>query len=484
MLGVPLALVLAAGALVAAVTAVTVAHASDARRLERGGVAVVAEVVDHKGDDTVVVPRYHNGRDVVARAPSDFASEYRRGVRVPIHVDPEDPTRARLAAEPYDATEPITWAAIPLVFAVGFCISRWWSWRRNAATARAGPWWSVSTRRILDGELTTTLGIENHDGDVVCAVRVPNVEPGRGAQDDRLVAAGDAEPGAPIALWDHAGHPIAVSGCARAPEVPVWSVEDESFVDDPVAPVGKEVPADHLIVPLRNYRWASAEPRAEVSDGVVRLFLPAYFGRLPVTTPITNVAVADLTGVEETDAWWNDELLLSRAMSIPYFFTTGPLTQATLLLLFRQPVKVPRLRAVSALAPNIELPFGFFQSRSAEGAHVDGALLRPVAAAEAASALVAAGATRLVAPEEWLRRNRPTLQDPLRTAQLLAQSRRRERLARASNLLCWISVVLAIFAVDDDGSLWPAAVLLAALGGAFTLRVLSRRALRAKGAGV
>ncbi len=93
----------------------------------------------------------------MARAPADFASWYPKGVRFTIQVDPEDPTKARLAARPYDATEPIAWAAIPLGGAVPLVAGRWRSWRRNAATAEAGPWWEASAQVLCYGEVTTTL---------------------------------------------------------------------------------------------------------------------------------------------------------------------------------------------------------------------------------------------------------------------------------------------------------------------------------------
>jgi hypothetical protein len=215
-LALPSVAALAAATLFAVVSATTMANAREARRLERSTVPAVGEVVDHESDDTVVVLRYGSEPGRVARAPADFASWYPKGVRFPIQVDPEDPTKARLAAEPYDATEPIAWAAIPLGVAVPLVAGRWRSWRRNAATAEAGPWWEASAQVLGYGEVTTTLGIKNSDGGLVCTARGLEY---RGDEELIVVVAGQAEPGAPVALWERTGAPITVAAPAEAPQV-------------------------------------------------------------------------------------------------------------------------------------------------------------------------------------------------------------------------------------------------------------------------
>ncbi len=217
-LGVRFAAVLVATVLFTVVAAITVAGAEAARRLERSGVATVGEVVDHEGDDTVVVLRYGDEPGAVTRAPADFASWYPRGIRFPIRVDPDDPTRARLDAEPYDATEPVVSAAVPLVVALYFFLARVQSLRGNAAAAEAGPWWEASAKVLGTGEATITLGITNGEDELVCAVRTPSLQH-QGDQQLLVVAAGESEPGAPVALWERTGAPITVAGPAEAPEV-------------------------------------------------------------------------------------------------------------------------------------------------------------------------------------------------------------------------------------------------------------------------
>ncbi len=174
--------------------------------------------MDHESDDTVVVLRYGSEPGRVARAPADFASWYPKGIRFPIQVDPEDPTKAMLAAEPYDATEPIAWAALPLGVAVPLVAGRWRSWRRNAATAEVGPWWEAAARILGYGEVTTTLGIKNSDGGLVCVVPARGLEY-RGDEELIVVVAGQAEPGAPVALWERTGVPITVAAPVEAPQV-------------------------------------------------------------------------------------------------------------------------------------------------------------------------------------------------------------------------------------------------------------------------
>ena len=188
---------------------VTSVNRADARAVATDGRPVVGEVVDHEETDTVVVLQYEKaGATGVTRAPADFAGEYRKGTRYPVHLDPDDPARARLDAEPYDAVEPIAWLALPAMAASGLVWSRWRSWRRNRAVAAEGPWWSALARvGDREGEVVVT----DLDGGVVCGVVV---HPARSSvpagEPVGVVVAGNAEPGTPVAVWRAGGWALPV----------------------------------------------------------------------------------------------------------------------------------------------------------------------------------------------------------------------------------------------------------------------------------
>jgi hypothetical protein len=190
--------VLLGGALatMAVIVAVTLQHQADARRLVANGIPVLAEVVRHEGVDDVVVLRYRaNGAGHLTKAPADVATDYRKGVSYPIRLDPDDPARARLDAEPYDASEPIVWGAMPAAAALVWFGVRWRGWRANRRAAEGGPWSQVWASGAADvGELVLT----DEHGRVVCGVIAPGAWV---SQPTPAVVAGAAEPGAPAALW-------------------------------------------------------------------------------------------------------------------------------------------------------------------------------------------------------------------------------------------------------------------------------------------
>ena len=196
-------------AALAVAVVVTSVNRADARAVVTEGRPVVGEVVDHEETDTVVVLRYEEaGATRVTRAPADFAGDYRKGTRYPVRLDPDDPARARLDAEPYDAVEPIAWLALPAIAAAGLVWSRLRSWRRNRTVAAEGPWWAARARAgDRDGEVVVT----DHDDGVVCGVMV---QPARSAvsagEPVGVVVAGDAEPGAPVAVWRAGGRGLPV----------------------------------------------------------------------------------------------------------------------------------------------------------------------------------------------------------------------------------------------------------------------------------
>lgn len=209
-LGPELAALAACVAVVAITVVATLLNRADARVVATEGRPVVGEVVAHEGaDDTVVVLRYEDGGATrVTRAPADFASDYRKGTRYPLRLDPDEPARARLDAEPYDAVEPVAWVALPALAAAGLVGSRWRSWRRNRAVAAEGPWWAALARV---GDRSGELVVSDLDGGVVCGVMVRRrLSAVPGGEPVPVVVAGDPEPGAPVAVWRAGGRALPV----------------------------------------------------------------------------------------------------------------------------------------------------------------------------------------------------------------------------------------------------------------------------------
>lgn len=93
---------------------------------------------------------------------------------------------------------------------------------------------------------------------------------------------------------------------------------------------------------LRNYRLTPRKACIELVGDAAALVLPGYFGRRRWAVTLSDLAVVDLTAPNlaadvEEDVFRDD-------LAIPYFFTTGPVTTPTTLLLFATPQRVPPLR--------------------------------------------------------------------------------------------------------------------------------------------
>lgn len=184
------------------------------------------------------------------------------------------------------------------------------------------------------------------------------------------------------------------------------------------------------VIPLQIYRISPRKARIELQDDAVGLFLPSYFGRRRFEIPISGLTVCDLTSPLTSDLPTEDVFM--HDISIPYLFTTGPLTMPTLLLLFSSPLRVPPLRMLTAIAPNTELPFGWKESRSKRGAFVDGVLLRAPNTSQAACQLIEVGAHKIDDPSRWLHENRERIVDPVEPQWVVADIRRRNRLVRGT----------------------------------------------------
>jgi hypothetical protein len=224
---------------------------------------------------------------------------------------------------------------------------------------------------------------------------------------------------------------------------------------------------------LRNYRVNPREARVELDGDTAALVLPAYFGRHRWRVQLADLAVVDLTSpMFAPDA---GEDVFRNGLATPYFFTTGPVTAPTTLLLFRAPQRVSPLRAVAAWAPNVDLPFGYRESRSKRGAFVDGAFLRAEDPPNAAERLVMAGAERVHNPAQWLRANREVVTDPVEREQVLAHGRRSLWFSRVSNGLMLASLIGAAALNTRDGitaAVWSLPVL--GLAFAWLMRHLAK----------
>lgn len=129
----------------ALVTVITLSHAADARQLERDGLRVIAEITDNHADSSLEVAyrRPDDERRVVTRAPVDFPDEWDVGDRYPAVVDPTNPERLRLLAEPYIAFDPILGAGAAAAAVVGWLLWRL-GWRCAARKAAvSGPWYEM-----------------------------------------------------------------------------------------------------------------------------------------------------------------------------------------------------------------------------------------------------------------------------------------------------------------------------------------------------
>lgn len=183
-------------------------------------------------------------------------------------------------------------------------------------------------------------------------------------------------------------------------------------------------------VALRVWRLAPRKARLDIRGSVVSLYLPTYFGRRRWELNADQVAVADLEQLVDTgsDGGTEPDVVYRSPVTVPYLFTTGPYTSPNLLILFASRSRVPPLRLLPVIAPNVELPFGFWSSRSESGDLADGVMLRAVDPAAAVDRLVAAGAVRTDDSDTWLVEHRDLVIDPDEREQLM----RREAVQSAS----------------------------------------------------
>ena len=471
----------AATALLAFATTVTLTAAVDVNRVSRDGRQVVGEIVRFDGEDDVLVLRYKLDGTHETRAGVDYASDYERGMRYPIRLDPRNPRRARLETEPYDVIEPLAYAALPLAGAALWFGRRVGVWRSLRRSARRGPWWAADAVTLANDGRIVTVGLFAGD-DLVGAVPVatPALSARRGR--NRVMLGGDLEPGSPVALWwrDDAASldPMGLTTVPdalpahlvmpRAGDAPSPDATPTSQPLESSSPLSYEIPVKH-------YRIALRKPRLEVFAGTLSMTLPSYFGRRRWDIPVKDIAVVDLLDPAYAEDAERD-LPEIEGVSVPYIVTTGPYTTPTLMLLFARPQRVPPLRLATALAPNIEMPWGYRSSRSERGDHADGITLRAVDSVTASEMLARAGATRATKPLTWLATRRPELVDPVANAPVARKLRWARRLRWVGFSLYLGAAPMAFFADRLAG--WVFVLLGGLVGLGFVLLFLASRVQR------
>ncbi|CAJ59222.1 MULTISPECIES: hypothetical protein [Frankia] len=229
---------------------------------------------------------------------------------------------------------------------------------------------------------------------------------------------------------------------------------------------------------LKAYWYAVRKPRVVHEAGVVSLVLPGYFGDRPWSIPVDRVAVRDLSSAPLPEDIPEPEPVLARQVTIPYLFTTGPLTLPNLLLMFTEPQRVPPLRLGPAMAPNSDLPFGYFSTRAERGAYVDGVKLRAENPSGLERLLLAAGATRFEDPVRWLHRHRQVITDAADQERITRRRVVGHRIQLAAAFV-WVPAVIGEEAlIGEDGPLWAILLLLAVIVGTLGLSVVGGRRAR------
>jgi hypothetical protein len=165
----------------------------------------------------------------------------------------------------------------------------------------------------------------------------------------------------------------------------------------------------HAIL-LRAYWYTLRWPRLETGSGQLRLTAPIFFGRRALATPLEQVAAVAPGALPALPRF--DDGVFAEGMSIPYLYTAFSTLERprrppapNLMLVFARPVRVPPLRASAAESEFVRLPFGYFSSRSARGATVDGVLLAARDPEDAMSRIAGAGIEVVDDWREWLRRH-------------------------------------------------------------------------------
>jgi len=158
-------------------------------------------------------------------------------------------------------------------------------------------------------------------------------------------------------------------------------------------------------VQLRHVRFATRQPYIELDGPAVRLRIPGIFGEVwnlnaaDVAVVVCGSTLADDSG---------DDWVFEAPVGISYAATTHPAFKPNLMLLFKTPQRIPRLRFGGTQAIGLSRR----ESRTSAGIKIDGLELRARDSQAAVETLGAAGLERVDRPNAWLREHRRVTQDP------------------------------------------------------------------------
>lgn len=208
------------------------------------------------------------------------------------------------------------------------------------------------------------------------------------------------------------------------------------------------LPSGTGVVPLKRYRVNWRPPYLHADGISLTIVLPRYFGSTEWRVPIREVAVADLTAVADTDE--DAEAVFEDPVNLPNFPTTGAFTSPGVVVLFREPQRVPVLRRSVAWDRNVDVGFTRRASMSPAGARIDGFMVRVTDPAGAVATLAAGGAEVTTDPDRWLVTHRRTSTDPAAIAQAEQELATAQRLDRFGltlpSVALGVGVLLARFA--------------------------------------
>jgi hypothetical protein len=360
----------------------------------------IAEVVAHRADFTIVeLEVLGDDRTVVVNDP--LADEHPIGTRYPVLVDPDPGNRtARFLSEPYKALDVWIWFAVPLLAALAWLVVRSGSVRRMRRRAAAGPWhsWTVE---VIAGDRSDSAVLVDALGAPIAAVplgvRAPYTDVSVMTLGRRsMIIAGPLGPSEPAAIWPSAQDAALPARPMRVPELPAVLGERPSTA--PVGVAAQQVPLARPLVGRSPTMW--------VDHDRIELVLPIWFGRRRWSIALDQVAVHDLTRDDPSSDPFEDEVVFTRPVVVPFVNMTTTMSVPTLALYFREPQRVPPLRWTMAFQG-----LGWRRSRSVEGQTVDGVQLLVKHPGPAVDALAGAGVEVVEDPMRWWRRHREVVRD-------------------------------------------------------------------------
>jgi hypothetical protein len=414
------ALATGAAVVVAAVSAAVVLHhARAAAQFDDLAEYRIAEVVAHREDFTIVeLEVLGDDRTVVVN--DLLADEHPIGTQYPVLVDPDPAERtARFVAEPYRPLDVWIWFAAPLFVALPWLVVRSGTVRRIRRCAAAGPWHSWTVDVIAGDRMDSAVLVDDAGAPIVAVplgVRAPYMDVSVMTLGRRsMIVAGHLGPSEPAAIWPSAQDAALPARPMRVPELPAMIGEGPvGAAPTPFATGAVDAQQVPLARPL-----VGRSPTMWVHDDRIELLLPIWFGRRRWSIALDQVAVHDLTRDDPSSDLFEDEVVFTRPVVVPFVNMTTTMSVPTLALYFREPQRVPPLRWTMALGG-----LGWRRSRSVEGQTVDGVQLLVKHPGPAVDALADAGIEVVEDPMRWWRRHREVVRDQVERDRVVRSVRR------------------------------------------------------------